>query len=195
MTPLSGSKKSSDQTEQRLQRLLPAPPAANHPVDSLPEGGPFLENTPLSKAWYCRPCNRWFGRKSSLAVHFSKLHSRAASYRLEVAGTICQACGKQFWAENKLAIHLRASAECVAILRHRGHIQRKPQVLALEVRNGDSGTPTSTPPPFRPKSRLGAREGLGTGAETGIPALTDLPFVRDLPGQGDEVLRALSKGS
>ncbi|OLQ02102.1 hypothetical protein AK812_SmicGene15130 [Symbiodinium microadriaticum] len=31
----------------------------------------------------------------------------------EVAGTICQACGKQFWAENKLAIHLRASAECV----------------------------------------------------------------------------------
>ncbi|CAE7213875.1 unnamed protein product [Symbiodinium sp. KB8] len=33
--------------------------------------------------------------------------------REDVAGTICQACGKQFWAENKLAIHLRASAECV----------------------------------------------------------------------------------
>ncbi|CAE7258694.1 unnamed protein product [Symbiodinium microadriaticum] len=52
---------------------------------------------PSSEIW-------WFGRKSSLAVHFSKLHSRAASYRLEVAGTICQACGKQFWAENKLAL-------------------------------------------------------------------------------------------
>ena len=73
-----------------------------------------------SRVWHCRPCGRSVRSKGALGAHFFKVHGRTAKYRNYVAGTLCQACGRQYWSRTKLAIHLRDSARCVQTLREHG---------------------------------------------------------------------------
>ena len=69
---------------------------------------------------YCRLCGLWFPRKAALGVHMFKVHHRRAAYRRGATGTICRACDKNFWADNRLAIYLRSSRKCVLALRRWG---------------------------------------------------------------------------
>ena len=71
-------------------------------------------------AWVCRPCRRAFRSRGGLGAHFFKSHGRRARYRDVVSGTVCRACGKQFWGTNRLSRHLRDSPECVSTLRANG---------------------------------------------------------------------------
>ncbi|CAE6930495.1 unnamed protein product, partial [Symbiodinium sp. CCMP2456] len=50
-----------------------------------------------------------------------QVHGRCAKYRAVVAGTYCGACGKEFWARNKLAIHLRDNQQCTRVLHQEGY--------------------------------------------------------------------------
>ena len=43
------------------------------------------------------------------------------------SGTWCAACGKEFWEENRLAIHMRNSDQCQQTLLHHGHRVPKPE--------------------------------------------------------------------
>ena len=73
-----------------------------------------------ARVWHCRPCGRSVKTKGALGAHFFKVHGRVAKYRNYVAGTLCQACGRQYWSRTKLAIHLRDSVSCVQTLREHG---------------------------------------------------------------------------
>ncbi|CAE7731174.1 unnamed protein product [Symbiodinium sp. CCMP2592] len=72
--------------------------------------------------WRCWACEVTFSTKAKLSVHLFKTHGRVAAYRQFLHGTICEACGKQFWSGRRLAAHLRASRPCVSTLRR----QRRP---------------------------------------------------------------------
>ncbi|CAE7398742.1 unnamed protein product, partial [Symbiodinium sp. CCMP2456] len=74
----------------------------------------------IGSDWTCRPCGRRLRTKAALGAHFFKVHHRRAKYRAVVEGTRCDACGKEFWARNKLAVHLRDSAWCAKQLHHAG---------------------------------------------------------------------------
>ncbi|CAE7378412.1 grxB [Symbiodinium sp. CCMP2456] len=74
-------------------------------------------------AWRCRMCDKIFGKRSGLSVHFFSVHRRKAEYRKFVTGTQCLACGRQYWATARLEDHLRASHRCVQVLRARGEGQ------------------------------------------------------------------------
>ena len=68
----------------------------------------------------CRPCGRTFRSKGALGAHFHKTHGRCAKDRHVVTGTLCQACGVQYWTTGRLARHLRDIPSCVATLRGHG---------------------------------------------------------------------------
>ena len=72
------------------------------------------------QTWCCRMCSRILRTKGALGAHFFKVHGRKARYRSCVTGTWCQACGRQYWTRNKLAIHLRDSPMCVQTLHGYG---------------------------------------------------------------------------
>ncbi|CAE7735994.1 RTase [Symbiodinium sp. CCMP2592] len=70
--------------------------------------------------WYCRPCGQGFKSKAGMGAHMFKVHARKAQFRGCVSGTMCRACGKQYWSQARLAVHLRDSPTCVTVLRHHG---------------------------------------------------------------------------
>ncbi|CAE7580998.1 unnamed protein product [Symbiodinium sp. CCMP2592] len=71
----------------------------------------------IAASWRCGPCSKCFGSRAGLSAHFFKRHQRRAEYRACVDGTLCRACGRQFWSENRLAVHLRDTPGCVLRLR------------------------------------------------------------------------------
>ena len=79
-----------------------------------------IEDRRLATTWICRPCTKVFRSKGGLGAHFFKSHGRTGSYRAVVTGTVCKACGTQFWGTNRLSRHLRDSPECDATLRTHG---------------------------------------------------------------------------
>eukprot|EP00439_Symbiodinium_sp_Y106_P069034 s955_g11.t2 len=78
------------------------------------------DDRPDADRWPCRACRKGFASRAGLSVHFFKCHRRMASYRACLMGTLCRACGREFWAQNWLAAHLQTSASCVATLRAAG---------------------------------------------------------------------------
>ena len=70
--------------------------------------------------WGCRGCAKTFRSKGGLGAHFYKTHGRVAAHRKCVTGTLCHACGRQFWSTERLEIHLRASKQCVNMLWRSG---------------------------------------------------------------------------
>ena len=71
----------------------------------------------LTCPWTCRVCCKAVRTKAALGAHFFKTHGRKAAYRKVVGGTTCRACRRNFWARTRLAVHLRDSPRCVAVLR------------------------------------------------------------------------------
>ena len=70
--------------------------------------------------WTCRMCCRSFRSKGGLGAHMFKTHGRKAAYRACVQGSLCQACGVQFWTEARLSVHLRDTPRCSNMLRSQG---------------------------------------------------------------------------
>ena len=89
-----------------------------------------VEQLPLGRSdddrWACRSCCKGFASKAGLSVHFFKCHQRVARYRACLLGTLCQACGKEFWAQHRLAAHLQASPHCVDTLHAAGLWTQEP---------------------------------------------------------------------
>ena len=69
------------------------------------------------RVWRCPPCQKSYKTKAALGAHFFKSHGRCARYRAVVTGSVCRACGRQYWSPNRLSRHLRDSPGCVATLR------------------------------------------------------------------------------
>ena len=63
--------------------------------------------------WTCRPCGKRLRTRAALGAHFFKSHQRLAKHRIFVQGTLCKACGREFWSRSKLSIHLRDAPLCV----------------------------------------------------------------------------------
>ena len=76
-----------------------------------------LQAESVECAWHCGPCGRHFKSKGALGAHFFKTHGRKAKYRSVVQGSLCLACGRQYWNTNRLARHLRDAPACAATLR------------------------------------------------------------------------------
>ena len=81
--------------------------------------GTSNRDLPNEQVWACTMCQRVLKTKAALGAHFFKTHGRRATYRSVAHGTLCEACGRQFWSRTRLACHLRASPHCVAVLRTR----------------------------------------------------------------------------
>ena len=77
-------------------------------------------------AWACHPCQKTFRSKGALGAHFFKTHRRKAKYRAFVQGTVCLACGTQYWSTNRLSRHLRDTPQCVSRLQEHGHFATNP---------------------------------------------------------------------
>ena len=73
-----------------------------------------------AKDWSCRMCKTRFKSKGGLGAHLFKAHGRRAAYRACVHGTVCAACGTQYWSETRLAVHLRDNPWCSNALRDQG---------------------------------------------------------------------------
>ena len=91
-----------------------------HAVEQLPPGRSDDER------WACRSCCKGFASKAGLSVHLFKCHQRVARYRACLLGTLCQACGKEFWAQHRLAAHLQTSPHCVDTLHAAGLWTQEP---------------------------------------------------------------------
>ena len=72
--------------------------------------------------WSCRQCRKMFRSKGGLGAHLFKAHGRTAAYRPCVKGTVCLACGVQFWTQARLAVHLRDTWRCTDQLRRQGQL-------------------------------------------------------------------------
>ena len=122
-------------------------------------------------AWSCRGCNR----KGGLGARMFKKHGREATYRCCVAGSVCQACGKQFWATERFCTHLRDSASCVNILRGQGKVAA---AHTLER--------PSTSNPYGPQSATGILQKAkrhGCGGRKGVRGARPLALLWDDRGQ------------
>ena len=108
---------------------------------------------PKPQEWCCRPCSKSFGSKAQLAVHMFKTHKRRAAYRLCAKGTKCEACGREYWEENRRAIHLRKSERCQRTL-HSCIMATGSLCLAraLAAGRGGSESRSSSPSPCPSKS-------------------------------------------
>ncbi|CAE7677247.1 unnamed protein product [Symbiodinium sp. CCMP2456] len=84
-------------------------------------GYPEADVLPGGELWSCRACRRSFRSKGGLGAHMFKVHGRKAAFRSCATGTVCAACGTQYWSEMRLATHLRDSPWCTNVLRTRGH--------------------------------------------------------------------------
>ena len=74
------------------------------------------------RPWSCRGCRKTFKSKGGLGAHLFKTHGRTAPYRACVSGTLCAACGRQYWGEGRLSIHLRDNPRCANYLRSHGFL-------------------------------------------------------------------------
>ena len=74
---------------------------------------------PPETVWSCRGCARTFRSRGGLGAHFLKSHRKC------VQGSVCMACGRQFWTSIRLGHHLRDSSRCVQILLRRGQTTEK----------------------------------------------------------------------
>ena len=70
--------------------------------------------------WRCRACSKSFLTKAAIGAHLFKTHNRMATYRCYLDGSVCTACGRQYWSYPRLAAHLRSSKVCVAALSSTG---------------------------------------------------------------------------
>ena len=106
---------------------------------------------PQAAAWTCFPCNKTFGTKAGLSVHFFKTHGRVAAYRQVAKGTVCEACNTSFWSVGRLAAHLRSSPGCVAELVNQGKqaLQLAPGFGSKKRRQADSADFTLSLPDRR----------------------------------------------
>ena len=78
------------------------------------------------RAWCCPPCQRQFRSRAGLGVHFHKCHQRIAFYRHYASGTLCEACGMQFYSEKRLLLHMKTSRRCCDILAAAGRRRSEP---------------------------------------------------------------------
>ncbi|CAE7236609.1 unnamed protein product [Symbiodinium sp. CCMP2592] len=90
------------------------------------QAGSHSSHEPRPRRWVCRPCARVVRTKAALGAHFFKVHKRKAQYRSVVEGTLCRACGRQYWSRARLEVHLRASRTCANTLRNGGARQEAP---------------------------------------------------------------------
>ncbi|CAE7754403.1 Pol, partial [Symbiodinium sp. CCMP2456] len=155
-----------------------------------------LPGIPVQRTWCCRPCGKSFAKKAQLAVHFFKVHARRASHRLNVEGTVCRACGRQYWSANRLMIHLRDSATCVATLRGLGHHNEEPcpgmGSKRWKQRDVDQYTPALPKQVQEGVSATGGEVWDRTQKEA-HRALSDALLVSDLPSQTATVQDSIGK--
>ena len=78
----------------------------------------------LESRWSCRGCRKTFKSKGGLGAHFFKSHGREAEHRRCIQGSVCMACGRQFWSSIRLGHHLRDSRLCVQQLLRQGHLAK-----------------------------------------------------------------------
>ena len=76
--------------------------------------------------WQCLPCRRQFPNKAALATHFFQKHGRIASFRYYAEGSVCGACGKDFFANHRLLVHLRDAPSCCNQLAMLGYRLMQP---------------------------------------------------------------------
>ncbi|CAE7763408.1 unnamed protein product [Symbiodinium sp. CCMP2456] len=151
------------------------------PSDSGPGGG-----------WYCRICAKGVKSKGALGAHFFKVHGRRARYRQCVSGSLCRACGRQYWSRTKLAIHLRDSPSCVETLL--GHGLQSDEVVpglgskfwrSIQVEDFSLAVPEAQATPLERKSD----QGWDGVVEDAYKAMCEALLVHGLPPVEKEMMQ------
>ena len=98
------------------------------------------------KGFCCPPCQKAFQTKSGLGAHFKKIHGRMATYRSFAGGTKCRACGKEFFAEHRLLMHLKTAVRCRGVILAEGLRSAVPMGAVRNWRRARAETAVLCPP-------------------------------------------------
>ena len=109
---------------QVLASLVSPPPPVDAPIlvsdeDAVGLGVP------------CHLCNKLLPCRRTLAVHLARRHGVDAAATQVAHGTRCEVCGMEFWATDRLRVHLRKSRSCLLVYDH-GDQERDPGTEVLD---------------------------------------------------------------
>eukprot|EP00974_Lingulodinium_polyedra_P070070 6780635-Lingulodinium_polyedra.AAC.1 len=92
----------------RLARLRAWASAAEEPaaLPSAPEGPQVA----------CQACGACFVTAAALAAHAARLHGHRSPLRQFVASTMCPACMREFWTEERAFHHLERAVACRQVI-------------------------------------------------------------------------------
>ena len=79
----------------------------------------------------CHLCNKLLPCRRTLAVHLARRHGVDAAATQVAHGTRCEVCGMEFWATDRLRVHLRKSRSCLLVYDH-GDQERNPETEVLD---------------------------------------------------------------
>ena len=84
-------------------------------------------------------CGKAFQTRSGLGAHYKMMHGRTASYRAFAGGTRCKACGKEYFTEHRLFMHLKNAVRCRGVLLAAGlrHSEPMGAVRSWKKAHGD----------------------------------------------------------
>ena len=66
----------------------------------------------------CHLCNKLLPCRRTLAVHLARRHGVDAAATQVAHGTRCEVCGVEFWATDRLRVHLRKNRGCLLVYDH-----------------------------------------------------------------------------
>ena len=79
----------------------------------------------------CHLCNKLLPCRRTLAVHLARRHGVDAAATQVAHGTRCEVCGMEFWATDRLRVHLRKNRSCLLVYDH-GDQERNPDTEVLD---------------------------------------------------------------
>ena len=164
-------------------------------LSPLQEATPLQAGGPLPNQQWCGPCRRAFGSSRALATHLFAVHGRVARYRWVLQGTVCRACGLEFFSPLRLAQHLRTATECVeAMIRGGLATDPAPGIGSLAARQASATDDRLEPPRPVAVPRLtptGPQTDPDWSAYTSLIKRLVVGLTAPLPSTSEEVLASL----
>ena len=94
----------------------------------------------------CNICDKTLPDARMLAVHLARKHAVEAPATHVAYGTRCEVCGLEFWASDRLRVHLRRNPQCFAVYDH-GDQARDPDTEVVDRLAHASRPAVRTPGP------------------------------------------------
>ena len=73
---------------------------------------PMIEPLQVSNLWTCTLCEKSFWNKRALAMHAYQAHQYRTWTKHYMAGSLCLACGHEYFVRARALLHLHSSSQC-----------------------------------------------------------------------------------